>query len=282
MKLQKDKSILEQKVWERTALIKRQKDEIEIQKQDIMDSILYAQRIQKAVLPSSEEIQKILPENFILFLPRDIVSGDFYWITQKDDYSIFAAVDCTGHGVPGAFMSMLGVSFLNEIVNESGSLKANLILKQLRKLVKTTLSQSYEAETKDGMDIALCILNKKTNELQYSGAFNPLYLIRNNSLQEIKGDRMPIGIYHYVETDFTNNEIQLQKDDCLYICSDGYVDQFGGIGGKKLLTKNLKETLLRIHSEPMHSQKEILNETLQQWKGDYKQVDDILIIGLRI
>ena len=282
MKLQKDKSILEQKVWERTALIKRQKDEIEIQKQEIMDSILYAQRIQKAVLPSSEEIQKILPENFILFLPRDIVSGDFYWITQKDDYSIFAAVDCTGHGVPGAFMSMLGVSFLNEIANESHALKANLILNQLRTLVKTTLSQSYDAETKDGMDIALCILNKKTNELQYSGAFNSLYLIRNNSLQEIKGDRMPIGIYHYVETDFTNNEIQLQKDDCLYLSSDGYVDQFGGISGKKLLTKNLKETLLRIHSEPMHSQKEILNETLRQWKGDYKQIDDILIIGLRI
>jgi serine phosphatase RsbU (regulator of sigma subunit) len=282
MKLQKDKSLLEQKVWERTVVIKGQKDEIEVQKQEIMDSILYAQRIQKAVLPSPEEIRKILPENFILFLPRDIVSGDFYWMTRKDEYSVFAAADCTGHGVPGAFMSMLGVSFLNEIVNESEKLKANLILEQLRRLVKTTLSQSYNAETKDGMDIALCILNNKTKQLQYAGAFNPLYLIRDNNLMEIKGDRMPIGIYHYNETDFTNNEIQLQKNDCLYIFSDGYVDQFGGKSGKKMLTKNLKETLLRIHKQPMQEQKDILNETLDQWKGDYKQVDDILIMGLRI
>lgn len=282
MKLQKDKSILEQKVWERTALIKRQKEELEIQKQEIMDSILYARRIQKAVLPSAEEIQKILPENFILFLPRDIVSGDFYWMTQKNDYSVFAAVDCTGHGVPGAFMSMLGVSFLNEIINECSDFKANMILEELRTLVKKTLSQSVDAETKDGMDIALCIINNKTYELQFAGAFNPLYLIRNNNLLEIKGDRMPIGIYHYAESDFTNNEIQLQKNDCLYIFSDGYVDQFGGKSGKKLLTKTLKETLLKIHSEPMDSQKEILQESLNKWKGNYKQIDDILIIGIRI
>jgi len=282
MKLQKDKSILEQKVRERTALIQKQKDEIEIQKQEITDSILYAQRIQKAVLTSSEEIQRILPENFILFLPRDIVSGDFYWMTQKNDYSVFAAVDCTGHGVPGAFMSMLGVSFLNEIINETSDFKANLILEKLRTLVKKTLSQSIDAETKDGMDIALCILNNKTNELQYAGAFNPLYLIRNYNLLEIKGDRMPIGIYQYTETDFTNNEIQLQKDDCLYIFSDGYVDQFGGKSGKKLLTKTLKETLLKIHPEPMAKQKEMLQESLHNWKGYYKQIDDILIIGIRI
>jgi serine phosphatase RsbU (regulator of sigma subunit) len=282
MKLQKDKSILEQKIWERTAVIKRQKDEIELQKQEIMDSILYAQRIQKAVLPSSDEIRKILPENFILFLPRDIVSGDFYWMTRKDDYSVIAAVDCTGHGVPGAFMSMLGVSFLNEIVNQLKELKANLILEQLRKLVKTTLSQSYDAETKDGMDIALCIINNKTRQLQYSGAFNPLYLIRNNNLTEIKGDRMPIGIYGYTETEFVNNEMQLQKHDCLYIFSDGYSDQFGGTNGKKLLTKNLKEILLNIHTKPMQSQKEILYETFHQWRGNYKQIDDVLIIGLRI
>jgi serine phosphatase RsbU (regulator of sigma subunit) len=282
MKLQKDKSMLEQKVRERTALIQKQKDEIEIQKQEITDSILYAQRIQKAVLTSSEEIQRILPENFILFLPRDIVSGDFYWMTQKNDYSVFAAVDCTGHGVPGAFMSMLGVSFLNEIINETSDFKANVILEKLRTLVKKTLSQSIDAETKDGMDIALCILNNKTNELQYAGAFNPLYLIRNNNLLEIKGDRMPIGIYQYTETDFTNNEIQLQKDDCLYIFSDGYVDQFGGNSGKKLLTKTLKETLLKIHPEPMVKQKEMLQESLHNWKGYYKQIDDILIIGIRI
>jgi serine phosphatase RsbU (regulator of sigma subunit) len=282
LKLQRDKRILEQKVWERTALIQRQKNEIEAQKQEIMDSILYAQRIQKAVLPSHEKVQKILPENFILFLPRDIVSGDFYWMTRQNDLSVFAAVDCTGHGVPGAFMSMLGVSFLNEIVNKTSKLKANYILEELRTRVITTLSQSHEGETKDGMDIALCILNHKTNKLQFSGAFNPLYLIRNNSLSEIKADRMPIGIYHDEEPDFTNNEIQLQKSDCLYIFSDGYVDQFGGYAGKKLLTKTLKEILLNIHSEPMVRQKEILHERFQQWKGKYQQVDDILMIGIRI
>jgi len=282
IKLQKDKRILEQKVWERTALIQRQKNEIETQKQEIMDSILYAQRIQKAILPTSEVVHKILPENFILFLPRDIVSGDFYWMTRQNDYSVFAAVDCTGHGVPGAFMSMLGVSFLNEIVNKTRKLKANLILEQLRTLVKTTLSQSYEGETKDGMDIALCILNHKTNELQYSGAFNPLYLIRDNNLLEVRADRMPIGIYYDSEPNFTNNKIQLQKLDCLYIFSDGYVDQFGGNSGKKLLTKTLKEILLKIHAEPMARQKDILYETLHQWKGDYKQVDDILMMGIRI
>ena len=282
LKLQRDKRILEQKVWERTALIQRQKDEIETQKQEIMDSIMYAQRIQKAILPSYEKVQKILPENFILFLPRDIVSGDFYWMTRQNDYSVFAAVDCTGHGVPGAFMSMLGVSFLNEIVNKTSKLKANYILEELRTRVKTTLSQSYEGETKDGMDIALCILNHKTNKLQFSGAFNPLYLIRDNSLSEIKADRMPIGIYHDAEPNFTNNELQLQKSDCLYISSDGYVDQFGGDSGKKLLTKTLKEILLNIHSEPMVRQKEILLERFQQWKGKYQQLDDILMIGIRI
>jgi serine phosphatase RsbU (regulator of sigma subunit) len=282
LKLQRDKRILEQKVWERTALIQRQKNEIEAQKQEIMDSIVYAQRIQKAILPSNEKVQKILPENFILFLPRDIVSGDFYWMTRQNDNSIFAAVDCTGHGVPGAFMSMLGVSFLNEIVNKTSKLRANHILEELRARVKTTLSQSDEGETKDGMDIALCILNHKTIKLQFSGAFNPLYLIRNNSLSEIKADRMPIGIYPDAESKFTNNEIQLQESDCLYIFSDGYVDQFGGKTGKKLLTKTLKEILLKIHTEPMATQKDFLHKKFQEWKGKYQQVDDILMIGIRI
>lgn len=282
LKLRRDKTILEQKVWERTALIQRQKNEIETQKQEIMDSILTAQRIQKAILPTHEKVEKILPENFILFLPRDIVSGDFYWMTRQNDLSVFAAADCTGHGVPGALMSMLGVSFLNEIVNKTSKLKANNILEELRTRVKTTLSHSFEGETKDGMDIALCILNHKTNKLQFSGAFNPLYLIRNNSLSEIKADRMPIGIYHDAEPDFTNNQLQLQKSDCLYIFSDGYVDQFGGKSGKKLLTKTLKDILLKIHSEPMARQKELLYEKFQQWKGKYEQVDDILMIGIRI
>jgi serine phosphatase RsbU (regulator of sigma subunit) len=246
-----------------------------------MDSIHYAQRIQNAILPSPDKIRRILPENFILFLPRDIVSGDFYWMTQQHNHSVFAAVDCTGHGVPGAFMSMLGVSFLNEIVNKTKDLKANVILEQLRTLVKTTLSQSDESESKDGMDIALCIMNHKTLKLQYAGAFNPLYLIRNNELQEFKADRMPIGIYHGKETTFTNYELKLLKGDCMYIFSDGYIDQIGGDTGKKFLSKTMKNILLSIHHETMSKQKEILKQTLNKWMGKYQQVDDILIIGIR-
>lgn len=281
-KLKRDKIILEQKVRERTAEIERQKNEIQTQKEEIMDSIHYAQKIQNAILPSPKKIEEILPENFILFLPRDIVSGDFYWMTRQDKYSVFAAVDCTGHGVPGAFMSMLGVSFLNEIVNKTSELKASIILEQLRSLVKTTLSQSYESESKDGMDISLCILNHKTLTLQYSGAFNPLYLIRNNELQEYKADRMPIGFHFGPETVFTNHEMKLKKNDCLYIFSDGYIDQIGGEKGKKFLSKTMKTTLLSIHQEPMLQQKEILLNTLQDYMGKYQQVDDILIIGIRI
>jgi serine phosphatase RsbU (regulator of sigma subunit) len=280
-KLQHDNRILEEKVKQRTAEIERQKNEIEDQKQEIMDSIHYAQRIQKAVLPSEQIIKKALPENFILFLPRDIVSGDFYWMTQQDEWSIFAAADCTGHGVPGAFMSMLGVSFLNEIISKQGKLIASEILTHLRELIMTTLSQK-ESESKDGMDIALCILNNKTKELQYSGAFNPLFMIRHGELTEFKADRMPIGIYGGMETDFTNHEIKVKKGDCLYIFSDGFADQIGGERGKKYMSKKFKELLVEIHAMPMKEQHQVLHERIEGWMGDYQQVDDILLIGIRI
>ena len=193
-KLQRDKQMLEQKVRERTAEIQRQKDEIAEQKKEIMDSIYYARRIQKAVLPDDHMVNKNMPEHFVLYLPRDIVSGDFYWISEKDNSTIFAAADCTGHGVPGAFMSMLGMSYLKEIVNKSKRLSSSRILDKLRDHVKATLSQSTKGGQQDGMDIALCILNKDRKSLQYSGAFHPLYLIRNGSLSEYKPDLMPIGI----------------------------------------------------------------------------------------
>jgi len=281
-KLQKDKRILEQKVKERTAEIERQKNEIAAQKQEIMDSIHYAQRIQSAVLPSYNIINQVLPENFILYLPRDIVSGDFYWMTQQGDWSIFAAADCTGHGVPGAFMSMLGVSMLNEIISKQSKHTASTMLDRLRELIMSTLSQSEESESKDGMDIALCVLNNKTYELQYSGAFNPLFIIRNGELIETKADRMPIGIYAGSESDFTNHKMKVEKGDCLYIFSDGYADQIGGEKGKKFLTKTFKQLLLKIHKEPMDKQKETLHQTITYWMGDFQQVDDILLIGIRI
>jgi serine phosphatase RsbU (regulator of sigma subunit)/ligand-binding sensor domain-containing protein len=281
-KLQRDKQMLEQKVLERTAEIQRQKDEIAEQKKEIMDSIYYARRIQKAVLPDDHLVNKHVPEHFILYLPRDIVSGDFYWISEKEDNTIFAAADCTGHGVPGAFMSMLGMSYLKEIVNKSKRLSSGRILDKLRDHVKATLSQSTKGGQQDGMDIALCILNKDRKSLQYSGAFHPLYLIRNGNLSEYKPDLMPIGIYIRKEKPFKNHNIRTAKGDCFYIFSDGYADQFGGENRKKFLARSFKKLLLSIHDKPMPEQREILLETLKQWMEGYEQVDDILVVGFRI
>jgi serine phosphatase RsbU (regulator of sigma subunit) len=281
-KLQRDKQMLEQKVLERTAEIQRQKDEIAEQKKEIMDSIYYARRIQKAVLPDDHLVIKNMPEHFVLYLPRDIVSGDFYWIAEKEDNTIFAAADCTGHGVPGAFMSMLGMSYLKEIVNKSKRLNSAKILDKLRDHVKATLSQSTKGGQQDGMDIALCILNKDRKSLQYSGAFHPLYLIRNGNLSEYKPDLMPIGIYIRKEKPFKSHNIRPAKGDCYYIFSDGYSDQFGGENRKKVLARSFKKLLLSIHNKPMSEQREILLETLKQWMDGYEQVDDILVIGFRI
>ncbi len=281
-KLRHDKAVLEQKVRERTAEIQRQKDEISEQKKEIMDSIHYAQRIQKAVLPSDLKVEQELPEHFILYLPRDIVSGDFYWISSVDNRTIFAAADCTGHGVPGAFMSMLGVSFLNEIVNKNKRLSAGKILDNLRATVKETLSQSEQSTTKDGMDIALCIYDKTRNTVQYAGAFNPLYLIRNNELTVYKADNMPIGIHIVEETNFRNHTIRVEQGDCFYIFSDGFQDQFGGKEGKKFLSKSMKRMFTEVHKQPMPQQKEIIHRTLQQWMEGFEQVDDIIVLGVRI
>ena len=227
-RLEQEKIRLEQIVKERTLEVVKQKEEIEHQRDEISaknksitDSIEYASRIQTAILPSQEYAQEILPEHFILFRPRDIVSGDFYWITQKDNLLVVIAADCTGHGVPGAFMSMLGVSFLNEIVNRHEIRSANIILNNLRSDIKKTLGQEgKEGEAKDGMDIALCIVDTENMKMQFAGAYNPLYLFRNNELIETKADRMPIGIYIKEKDSFTNHEIDLQKDDVFYIFSD--------------------------------------------------------------
>jgi len=263
-------------------LLAEQRDKIVEQKQAITDSIIYAKRIQSAVLPSKEFAEEILPEHFILFKPRDIVSGDFFWMTQKGSKTIVVAADCTGHGVPGAFMSMLGVSFLNDIVNKNETVQANLILNKLRADVKRTLDQTGKKdEAKDGMDIALCIIDYETNKLQYAGAYNPLYLYRKDELLQIKADKMPIGIYIKEKESFTNHELDLQKGDTFYIFSDGYVDQFGGARGEKFKSKKFKELLLNLQSKKLSEQKEILDNTLTEWRGEYSQLDDICVIGVR-
>ncbi len=262
--------------------IKQQRDKIFQQKQEITDSIQYASRIQSAVLPPDTMLSK-LQDHFILYKPRDIVSGDYYWMTLKDNMTVVAAADCTGHGVPGAFMSMLGISFMNEIVNKSDTTQANEILNQLRGNVISSLGQTgVEGEAQDGMDLALCVIDTKAMKIQFSGAYNPLYIIRNDELIEYKPDKMPIGIHKEKSDPFTNHLIDVEVGDALYMFSDGYVDQFGGVRQKKFMTKNFKELLLRINKKPMQEQKDILDNTIQEWMGSVEQIDDILVLGLRI
>ena len=271
------------------------------QKQEITDSILYAKRIQTAILPEGDYIQELLPERFILFKPRDIVSGDFYWLKEikSADTVVCTAADCTGHGVPGAFMSMLGVAFLNEIIARPGIKTTGEVLNQLRESVITSLHQTgREGEAKDGMDISFVAINYKTNKVQYSGANNPLYIIRENSkseiicdkkivdkthtLYEIKGDKMPIGIYGAEMKGFKTIEIQLEKGDIIYLFSDGYADQFGGPKGKKFKYKPFKQLLLDSCTKPMEEQSKILNTSIENWKGDLEQIDDIILIGIKL
>ena len=255
---------------------------LEKQKQEITDSILYAKRIQTALLPLNDLISDIFPEHCILYKPRDIVSGDFYWIKQIQNKVVIAVADCTGHGVPGAFMSLLGIMLLNESVSSIDDLSASSILNKLRDKVKDALRQTGKRnEQKDGMDMALCILDKESQVIQYAGAYNPLYLIRNNEIIETKADKNPIGIYVMEKPSFTDHNIKIENGDIIYLFSDGYVDQMGE-NNKKFLRKNFKDLLLNIHHKPMYEQKEILDSTIENWKKDEKQVDDILVFGFKI
>ncbi|MBN1952305.1 MAG: SpoIIE family protein phosphatase [Bacteroidales bacterium] len=282
-KLRQDKVILTQKVKERTIEIEKQRDQIAYQKKEITDSILYAERIQSAVLPKHEYINSLLKEYFILFKPRDIVSGDFYWINGKDGRIIVVAADCTGHGVPGAFMSMLGVSILNELASSPEAMPSDSILNQLRDHLTKTLRQTGKDEdAKDGMDLAMCIIDTKKMEVQFSGAYNPLVHIRNGECEVYKGDKMPVGFHMGSMNPFSSTHIKVEEGDCLYMFSDGYADQFGGEEDKKFKTSKLRELLTNIYYLPMEEQKSRLDETIESWKGINEQVDDILVVGIRI
>jgi len=275
---------LEEKVKERTLKIEKQKEEIEEQKKHIMDSIYYARRIQNAILPSFELINEHLNNYFILYLPKDIVSGDFYWVQEADNLFMIAAVDCTGHGVPGAFMSIVGFNQLNHAVTVKKARSAGSILDEFNRGVITTLNENMsENSIKDGMDMALCVLDTDGMRAEFAGANNPLVLIRDNQIIRYKGDRFPIGAFEGDEPQsFKNNLIDLKKGDCLYLFSDGYADQFGGLDGKKFMYKHFEELLLNVHSLPVSDQKEELNKTYLKWKGSNDQVDDILVIGIKI
>jgi CheY-like chemotaxis protein len=291
--IEKQKALMEQdlnfimkqgdKIAEQKHKIKIQHDIVQKQNKKIEDSILYAKRIQSAVLPPNRFIQHLLSEHFIFYKPRDIVSGDFYWTKQIGDKIFIAAADCTGHGVPGALMSMLGITFLNEIANKTSNIHANEILNELRIHIISSLRQTGSTgESRDGLDIALCIIDYKKRILEYSGANNPLYLIRNNELIETKADRMPIGIHRKAKESFQNNIIKLQKDDLVYLFSDGFVDQFGGPEGRKYLSANFKKLLLKNCSKTLNEQKIIIERSFDEWKDERKQLDDILVIGFKV
>ncbi|MCB8999655.1 MAG: SpoIIE family protein phosphatase [Bacteroidales bacterium] len=235
------------------------------------------------MLTPTEDISKVLPEHFILFSPRDIVSGDFYWITENKDRIVCIVADCTGHGVPGAFMSMLGIAYLNEVNSKNPNISAGEMLDELREHVIHSLHQrGLMGENQDGMDITAMIIDRDLKNMQFAGANNPLFLIREGKLNEYKPDKMPIGIHGMVKTPFTNHKIKLNKGDMLYSFSDGYADQFGGPGGKKFMIKRFKEILLELHKKPVHEQKTELNEALRNWMADTRQVDDILVMGIRV
>lgn len=283
-KLQEEKRILEDKVNERTAEVVEKNKELDEINKDITASIRYAKRIQDAILPPDDFVRKHLPNTFILFKPKDIVSGDFYWMEDKKDTVIFAAVDCTGHGVPGAFMSIVGHNLLDRVVGEQKITQPAKILDELNKSISDTLRQTdlEDNTVRDGMDIALCAFNRKTAVLEYAGAYNPLWLIRNNELTEIKANKFPIGNSKSGENNkFTNHEIQLQKGDTIYIFSDGYSDQFGGPAGKKFKSSALKQLLINSQHLSMEEQRELLNRSIESWRGQHEQVDDILVIGTR-
>ena len=278
-KLRRENLILEEKVRERTAIVVAQKEELAEKNKDITDSIQYAKRIQVAILPPEIPFK----DTFILFKPKDIVSGDFYWLLEMNGKEFIAAVDCTGHGVPGAFMSIIGHNMLNKIVKEYGIIKPSEILDRLDAEVTKTLRQEDETITvRDGMDITLIAYQKDKNLIEFAGAYNPIYLVRNRELYETKGNRFAIGrseMEH--EKKFTNHEIRVQKGDTLYMFSDGYADQFGGESGKKFKIAPMKELILNLQEKTMEEQRSILNSTLEAWRGNIEQVDDILIIGRR-
>lgn len=281
--LQKNEELLQlnEEITAQRELTEHQRD-IAIQRQkEITDSIVYAKRIQAAVMPQRQMFVELVPDYFIYFKPRDIVSGDFYWMKKLSNHIVVAAADCTGHGVPGAFMSLLGIAFLNEVVNDE-LVDAGEILDKLRERIIEALHQTWkDDEAKDGMDISLNVINMETKELNYAGAYNPLYLIRNGELLETKADKMPIGIHIKEHTGFTSHKIQLQENDTVYLFSDGYIDQFGGEKSTKFKSGPFKELLLSLQDKPMHEQKKEIDSNYKSWKGEEKQLDDILIIGMR-
>lgn len=267
--------------------LKNAHDAIAMKNKDIMDSINYAKRLQEAILPPVSEIKEYLPDSFVLYKPKDIVAGDFYWayaLPRENEGPLYflATADCTGHGVPGAFMSLLSASILNEVIIDKKITRPDLVLNETRASIIKALSSNGAEESKDGMDGVLCVFDLERMQLQYAAANNNFYIVRDNQLLEQPADKMPVGSYHEKHLPFTLYTVPLKKGDMIYTLTDGYADQFGGLKGKKFKYKQLENLLLASASLPVHKQQAVLEETFNQWKGDFEQVDDMLVIGVRI
>jgi serine phosphatase RsbU (regulator of sigma subunit) len=290
-RLLKEKQNLEGLVKERTLELEKRnqqilenRDEIEEKAKHITDSIKYAKRIQKAIYPTTSHIKRLLPDSFIFFKSKGIVSGDFYWIEEVGSKVLFAACDCTGHGVPGAFISIVTNNLLNQAVKEHGLSKPSLILDEVNRGVTQALHQTLEdSVVKDGMDAALCAFDRQTGKLEYAGAYNSMFLVRGGELTEIKADSIAIGRFiGEAYRTFTNHEIEVQTNDVIYLFSDGFADQFGGPDGKKIKKNNFKTLLIQLSPLPMEEQREKLYNYFKSWQGEVEQVDDVLVIGVRI
>lgn len=277
--------------------LEKQKRKITKQRDEILGSISYAKRIQKAVLPMQSMIKNILEDYFVLYKPRDIVSGDFYFVSQVNDWKIVIVADCTGHGVPGAFMSLLSITFLKKIIEKDEIAQPNMILNELRKDIisalrreNKTLSlidmnektiETIKESLSDGLDISVCAINTKTNEMQFSGANNSVYIIRDKELIEYKGDRMPVGYYLKMD-DFSNKSIEMKNGDMVYMSSDGFPDQFGGPKGKKMKYRVFKQLLIDSANLPIKEQSDILYQEFINWKGEHQQIDDVVVLGFKV
>ena len=273
---------LKQKVDEQEKIVEERTREVVEQSNRITDSIKYAKRIQDALLKKQDYESKHLPEHFIIYKPKDIVSGDFYWALEKENYLYLAAVDCTGHGVPGAFLTLLGANLLNEINSTSQLLTPSQILDNLSLRVIKELSQD-DGESKDGMDISLLRIDLDTNEINWSGANSPLYLLleKEEEVKVIKGNKQPIGFSENVKP-FTNHKLKLNSGDLIYLFSDGFPDQFGGENGKKIGYKVFRDFLVKISKQKISKQKNSIIEFFEEWKGEEEQTDDVCLIGLKI
>ena len=257
-------------------------EKLESTNQKFTSSINYAKRIQEAILPQMSTIRHHLPESFVLFKPRDIVSGDFYWFHATREKIFIAAIDCTGHGVPGAFMSMIGNDILNEVIVNIGIEEPDYIISELHIGVRSALKQEQSAN-QDGMDLAICVIDKVAQRLDFAGAKSPLVYIKNGEVHTIKPNRFSVGGYQHKEyRPFTKHSISIAGVDAFYIFSDGFQDQFGGTNDRKLRSNNFKKMLLQIHKEPMKKQKQLLEKAFDDWKGDTRQIDDVLVIGFKV